>query len=202
MKFGAWKALPGRLVCQGIALVGRDWGVGLWGEVSTHLMHDERRRTWRHRNRYQTKPFDLFGLSGISDETLRVHLRLYEGYVKPQTNCARTLSRIHPTRTRRSRTNAGLLELTQAGMSSIINCCTDIVGTSSAWRAGAAERLRLSRAVGVHGSYERWKVTFERCGYDARWDGRSVMSIRHGGSCRTIGCLHEHGNVAGFCPSS
>lgn len=31
---------------------------------------------------YQTKTFDLSGLKGISDETLEIHFKLYDGYVK------------------------------------------------------------------------------------------------------------------------
>ena len=31
---------------------------------------------------YEVKPFDLHGLVGISDRTLEMHLKLYEGYVK------------------------------------------------------------------------------------------------------------------------
>ena len=34
---------------------------------------------------YQAKQFNLSGLSGISDETLDMHFKLYEGYVM-QTN--------------------------------------------------------------------------------------------------------------------
>jgi Fe-Mn family superoxide dismutase len=34
---------------------------------------------------YKVKPFHLSGLNGISDETLEMHFKLYEGYVK-QTN--------------------------------------------------------------------------------------------------------------------
>src|SRR5215213_155027 len=34
---------------------------------------------------YQPKQFDLSGLSGISDKTLEMHFKLYEGYVK-ETN--------------------------------------------------------------------------------------------------------------------
>ena len=31
---------------------------------------------------YDVKSFDLHGLVGISDRTLEMHLKLYEGYVK------------------------------------------------------------------------------------------------------------------------
>src|ERR671926_1912210 len=34
---------------------------------------------------YQAKQFDLSGLNGISDQTLEMHFKLYEGYVK-ETN--------------------------------------------------------------------------------------------------------------------
>jgi Fe-Mn family superoxide dismutase len=33
-------------------------------------------------NSYQTKQFNLSGLNGISDRTLEMHFKLYEGYVK------------------------------------------------------------------------------------------------------------------------
>jgi len=35
---------------------------------------------------YAAKHFNLSGLHGISDRTLEMHLKLYEGYVK-ETNC-------------------------------------------------------------------------------------------------------------------
>ena len=36
-------------------------------------------------NSYQAKKFKLSGLNGISDQTLEMHFKLYEGYVK-ETN--------------------------------------------------------------------------------------------------------------------
>jgi Fe-Mn family superoxide dismutase len=36
-------------------------------------------------NSYQAKQFNLSGLNGISDQTLEMHFKLYEGYVK-ETN--------------------------------------------------------------------------------------------------------------------
>ncbi len=36
------------------------------------------------RDSYKVKPFDLYGLVGISDRTLEMHLNLYEGYVKAE----------------------------------------------------------------------------------------------------------------------
>src|SRR5213075_3592217 len=34
-------------------------------------------------NAYKPKHFNLSGLNGISDKTLEMHFKLYEGYVKP-----------------------------------------------------------------------------------------------------------------------
>ncbi|MGH7183692.1 MAG: hypothetical protein ACREJN_17185, partial [Nitrospiraceae bacterium] len=31
---------------------------------------------------HEVKPFSLYGLNGISDRTLEMHMKLYEGYVK------------------------------------------------------------------------------------------------------------------------
>src|ERR1700681_2500699 len=37
-------------------------------------------------NSYQPKQFNLSGLNGISDKTLEMHFKLYEGYVKETNN--------------------------------------------------------------------------------------------------------------------
>ena len=38
------------------------------------------------RDSYQAKQFNLSGLNGISDQTLEMHFKLYEGYVKETNN--------------------------------------------------------------------------------------------------------------------
>ena len=35
---------------------------------------------------YKARQFDLSGLKGISDKTLEMHFKLYEGYVKETNN--------------------------------------------------------------------------------------------------------------------
>src|SRR5215471_8834343 len=35
---------------------------------------------------YQARQFNLSGLNGISDQTLEIHFKLYEGYVKETNN--------------------------------------------------------------------------------------------------------------------
>ena len=35
---------------------------------------------------YTSRPFDLHGLDGISDRTIEMHMKLYDGYIR-ETNC-------------------------------------------------------------------------------------------------------------------
>src|ERR671916_2460088 len=41
---------------------------------------------------YTARQFDLSGLNGISDETLEMHFKLYEGYVKETNNLTTRIS--------------------------------------------------------------------------------------------------------------
>ena len=41
---------------------------------------------------YQARQFNLSGLNGISDETLEMHFKLYEGYVKETNNLTERIS--------------------------------------------------------------------------------------------------------------
>src|SRR5688572_21889594 len=43
-------------------------------------------------NSYQAKQFNLSGLDGISDQTLEMHFKLYEGYVKETNNLTEKIS--------------------------------------------------------------------------------------------------------------
>src|ERR671921_2623435 len=42
---------------------------------------------------YQAKQFNLSGLTGISDRTLEMHFKLYEGYVKETNNLTEKISK-------------------------------------------------------------------------------------------------------------
>ena len=41
---------------------------------------------------YKARQFDLSGLQGISDKTLEMHFKLYEGYVKETNNLTTRIS--------------------------------------------------------------------------------------------------------------
>ena len=45
------------------------------------------------KNTYKLKQFDLSGLNGISDKTLELHFKLYEGYVKETNNLTERISK-------------------------------------------------------------------------------------------------------------
>ena len=49
---------------------------------------------------YKAREFNLSGLNGISDETLEMHFKLYEGYVKETNKLTERITKIHPGRQR------------------------------------------------------------------------------------------------------
>ena len=44
-------------------------------------------------NSYQAREFNLSGLNGISDQTLEMHFKLYEGYVKETNNLTEKITK-------------------------------------------------------------------------------------------------------------
>lgn len=60
-------------------------------------------------NSYQAKQFNLSGLNGISDQTLEMHFKLYEGYVKETNKLTEKISEFLKDGKSRSGRSAGLL---------------------------------------------------------------------------------------------
>ena len=60
-------------------------------------------------NSYKPKQFNLSGLNGISDRTLEMHFKLYEGYVKETNKLNEKITEIHQGRQSRSGGDARLL---------------------------------------------------------------------------------------------
>jgi Fe-Mn family superoxide dismutase len=58
---------------------------------------------------YKARQFNLRGLKGISDQTLDVHFKLYEGYVKETNNLTERISKFIEDGKRRSGRDAGVL---------------------------------------------------------------------------------------------
>ena len=58
---------------------------------------------------YKPRQFDLSGLKGISDKTLEMHFKLYEGYVKETNRLSEHIADVSPGRQGRPGGDAGLL---------------------------------------------------------------------------------------------
>jgi Fe-Mn family superoxide dismutase len=153
---------------------------------------------------YTAKTFDLSGLNGISDETLAMHFKLYEGYV---TNTNTYNQRITDL------IGSGELDATQTAAFSEIkrrfgfeyngmvlheyyfgNMMKDGTGdpTGGAFKAAAEESF---------GSYEIWKADFVNTGKmrGVGW-AATYQDPSNGQISNHWINLHETGNVAGYTP--
>lgn len=154
---------------------------------------------------YKARQFDLSGLTGISDETLEIHFKLYEGYVA-ETN----------------KLNARIEEMTSKGPVS----AEDLLTFSALKRRlgfeyngmvlheyyfdnmkkqGSADpenRSPFREAAGSsYGSYEAWKNDFAAVG-KMRGIGWAICfaDTTNGRLTNQFVELHETNNVAGYEP--
>ena len=153
---------------------------------------------------YKPKQFSLSGLKGISDQTLDMHFKLYEGYV---TNTNTYNQRIADL------IGSGELDATQTAAFSEIkrrfgfeyngmvlheyyfgNMMKDGTGdpTGGAFKAAAEESF---------GSYEIWKADFVNTGKmrGVGW-AATYQDPSNGQISNHWINLHETGNVAGYTP--
>ena len=141
---------------------------------------------------YRVKSYDLFGLTGISDDTLRMHVGLYEGYV----NAANALHAQLEEFRRGGRVDQEAMpaysELRQTVwvLNTTAWCCTSTISGTS-YREAAhvpAEESGFRRAVArTFGDFERWKADFAASGCCGCRVGPSAMSIRPAGCFPIIG---------------
>ena len=154
---------------------------------------------------YKAKVFDLHDLNGISDRTLEMHFKLYEGYVEATNKLREQLSEIiqdgkvdqeempaYSELTRRLgfEFNGRLLHeyyfgnLTQHG--------SDHPGRNSVFHQAAEDGF---------GSFDRWKADFCSVG-KMRGVGWAICYLEpaSGHLSNHWITLHEHGNLAGFTP--
>ncbi len=154
---------------------------------------------------YQVKTYDLFGLSGISDDTLRVHFGLYEGYVKAANELRNQLSEMM---------QRGKVDHEQMPAYSELTRRFGFEGNGMVLHEYYFENLRrgggdrppdgsaFARTVErTFGSYEHWTADF--CSVDmVRGVGWAICNVdpARGLVSNHWVSLHEHGNVAGFLP--
>ena len=155
---------------------------------------------------YKAKQFNLSGLNGISDRTLEMHFKLYEGYVKETNKLTEKIAEFLSGRKGRSGRDAGLLRAeAPARLRVQRHGAARILLRQYEERRRQAIRTKSSAfykaAEASFGSYDIWKADFVGIGkmrgvgwaicYQIR---RTVRLSNHWIS------LHETGNVAGFIP--
>jgi Fe-Mn family superoxide dismutase len=154
---------------------------------------------------YQARPFDLSGLRGISDQTLEMHFKLYEGYVKETNRLTEKLAEFlkdgqvdqeetpaYSELTRRLGFEYNGMVLHEYYFGNLLN---------SGGGEAAHDSVFYQAAELSFGSYETWKADFVSIG-KMRGVGWAIC-YKNPANDRLSNhwiTLHEVGNVAGFTP--
>jgi Fe-Mn family superoxide dismutase len=155
---------------------------------------------------YEPRQFDLSGLNGISDQTLEMHFKLYEGYVKETNKLTEKISAFladgkvdqeempaYSELTRRLGFEYNGMVLHEYYFENMKkgSTVTDPEKTSGFYRA----------AESSFGSYETWKADFVGIG-KMRGVGWAMcyQNPANGRLSNHWITLHETGNVSGFTP--
>ncbi|MCC2643097.1 MAG: sod [Nitrospira sp.] len=154
---------------------------------------------------YHVKSYDLFGLSGISDQTLQLHFGLYEGYVKAANGLRAQLDEYMRDGKLDQEEMPAYSELTRR-LGFEYNGMVLHEYYFGNLRPGGADHPNDRSAFGQavqqgFGSFERWKTDF--CGVGMlRGVGWAICNVdpSSGRVSNHWISLHEHGNVAGFMP--
>jgi len=155
---------------------------------------------------YKARSFDLSGLTGISDETLAMHFKLYEGYVKETNNLTDKISEFikdgnvdqdelpaYSELTRRLGFEYNGMVLHEYYFDNLKS------GGGSGDPAKPSEFAKAAEAS--FGNYETWKTDFVGIG-KMRGVGWAIcyQNPANGRISNHWITLHETGNVAGFVP--
>lgn len=153
----------------------------------------------------KARTFNLSGLSGISDQTLEMHFKLYEGYVKATNDLTSRISEFledgkvdqeempaYSELTRRLGFEYNGMVLHEYYFENMKRQGTGDPGTKAAFRKAAEDSF---------GSYKTWKADFVGIG-KMRGVGWAIcyQNPRTSAVSNHWITLHETGNVAGFVP--
>src|SRR5262249_8426947 len=154
---------------------------------------------------YQVKQFNLSGLNGISDQTLEMHFKLYEGYVKETNRLSEMISEFLKDKQIDHEEMPAYSELTRRlgfeynGM--VLH--EYYFGNLKAGASGEPDRKSqfYKAAEKSLGDYETWKADFVSIG-KMRGVGWAIcfQDPANGRLSNHWITLHEVGNVAGFNP--
>jgi superoxide dismutase, Fe-Mn family len=155
---------------------------------------------------YKARQFNLSGLNGISDKTLEMHFKLYEGYVKETNNLTDRITEFIKDGNVDQDEMPAYSELTRRlgfeynGM--VLHEYYFDNLKSGGGRGNPEKTSRFQKAAeSTFGSYDIWKADFVGIG-KMRGVGWAICSQNpaNGRISNLWVSLHEIGNVAGFTP--
>ena len=155
---------------------------------------------------YKAREFNLSGLNGISDETLEMHFKLYEGYVKETNKLTEAITKFIQDGNVDQEEMPAYSELTRRlGFEYNGMVLHEYYFDNLKRRGGAGDPDRSTQFVKAaessFGSYEIWKADFVGIG-KMRGVGWAICNQNpsNGRLSNHWITLHETGNVAGFDP--
>ena len=155
---------------------------------------------------YQARQFNLSGLKGISDKTLEVHFKLYEGYVKETNNLTNKISEFIQDGNVDQEEMPAYSELTRRlGFEYNGMVLHEYYFDNLQSGGGLGDPQKTSQFVkaaeSTFGSYDIWKADFVGIG-KMRGVGWAICNQNpaNGRISNHWITLHETGNVAGFNP--
>src|ERR671915_518648 len=155
---------------------------------------------------YQAKQFKLSGLQGISDQTLEMHFKLYEGYVKETNRLTEKISELLKDGQVDQEEMPAYSELTRRlgfeynGM--VLHEYYFDNLKSGGGTGDPAQTTEFAKAAAASfGSYDVWKADFVGIG-KMRGVGWAIcyQNPANGRLSNHWISLHEVGNVSGFTP--
>ncbi|HJR06095.1 MAG TPA: Fe-Mn family superoxide dismutase [Pyrinomonadaceae bacterium] len=156
-------------------------------------------------NTYKPKQFDLSGLNGISDKTLELHFKLYEGYVKETNKLTEKISEFLADGKVDQDEMPAYSELTRRLGFEYNGMVLHEYYFGNMKRQGAGDPSKdsnfLKAAETSFGSYDIWKADFVGIG-KMRGVGWAMcyQNPANGRLSNHWITLHETGNVSGFTP--
>jgi Fe-Mn family superoxide dismutase len=154
---------------------------------------------------YKPKTFDLSGLEGISDKTLEMHFKLYEGYVKETNRLNEQITEILKDGKVDQEEMPAYSELKRRLGFEFNGMVLHEYYFDNLTKKGGGEpdprSLLASKAEDCFGNYARWKEDFSGVG-KMRGVGWAICfeDESNGRISNHWINLHETGNIAGFRP--
>ena len=156
-------------------------------------------------NSYKPKQFNLSGLNGISDKTLELHFKLYEGYVKETNNLTERISKFLEDGQVDQDEMPAYSELTRRLGFEYNGMVLHEYYFGNMRRQGTGDPAKESNFIKAaeqsFGSYDTWKADFVGIG-KMRGVGWAMcyQNPANGRLSNHWITLHETGNVSGFTP--